>query len=71
MPNVLEITKQYLVANGYDGLYNPGECCCEVSDLAPCGEIGGECRAGYKVPCPGPAGCPADGDCEWHVAEKK
>ena len=67
---VLQITQKYLFSRGYDGLYSTGECCCELSDLAPCGEIQGDCRAGYKVPCPGPGECAADGDCEWHIGEK-
>lgn len=49
---VLQIVKAHLVAGNFDGLYNAdAECGCELFDLAPCGEIGGECRAGYKVPC--------------------
>ena len=32
MPTVKEITKGYLEVNGYDGLYDPGECGCELDD---------------------------------------
>ena len=47
---VIDIIKQYLVDNDYDGLYNDEiDCACEVSDLAPCCEISkGECTSGYK-----------------------
>ena len=45
-----------LVMNGFGGLYFPGECGCEVGDLAHCGRVEhteGEpymngCCAGYK-----------------------
>ncbi len=44
---VLEIVEKYLRDNGYDGLYNPDdECGCLINDLAPCGEMNEECRAG-------------------------
>lgn len=59
---VLEIVQAGLIANGYDGLCNPDEGCeCEVCDLAPCGEISGECTAGWKVPC-------SCGDHDWHIS---
>ncbi len=44
---VVDMVKMHLKANGFDGLYSD-ECGCELSDLAPCGEIQGDCRAGYK-----------------------
>ena len=44
---VVDMVKSHLESNGYDGLYSD-ECGCELSDLAPCGEIQGDCRAGYK-----------------------
>ena len=48
--NVKQITEQYLIANGYDGLGEVnGECACEVGDLMPCqSEDVMRCRAGYK-----------------------
>ena len=50
--NVLEIIKEYLVQNGYDGLYNTaGECACLIEDLAPCSESCSDCEPGYKGPC--------------------
>lgn len=46
---VIEIVKQHLVANGFDGLYLPyDECACLVSDLQPCGDDFSGCKAGYK-----------------------
>ena len=50
--NVLEIIKEYLIQNGYDGLYNTaGECACLVEDLAPCSESCLDCEPGYRGPC--------------------
>ena len=52
MTAVEEIVKLWLEANGYDGLFNEnGECGCTLDDLAPCGQITGDCRAGYKIMC--------------------
>jgi hypothetical protein len=45
---VLEIVRSYLEQNGYDGLYDPGECACLKDDLAPCGQIGHSCEPGYQ-----------------------
>jgi len=60
---VIEIIEKYLKENGYDGLYNERyECGCEIGDLAPCGEIGTDCKAGYKRPCE---------EYGWCIGEKK
>ena len=68
---VKEILGQWLKDNGYDGLYNE-DCGCEIDDLAPCCiDCIAECEAGYKVPCPGPEDCSADGDCYWHISGTK
>lgn len=62
-----EIICEYLKANNYGGLYSPmGECACESKDLAPCGNIYLECKAGYKI----------DGDklicdCNFHISKDK
>jgi len=48
MLTLVQIVKERLQAEGFDGLYIPGECACAVSDLMPCGEPTPECRAGYK-----------------------
>lgn len=49
---VEEIVKEWLKAQGYDGLFNEaGECACLLEDLAPCGELSGECQAGHKIQC--------------------
>ena len=43
-----------LSAKGYTGLYCPGECACEICEIAPCGKVDeiGEyingCLPGYK-----------------------
>lgn len=48
---VIEIIKQHLIENEFDGLYNEDyECACEVIDLAPCGELQRDCKSGYKHP---------------------
>lgn len=58
---VIDIVKDYLEQNGYDGLFNSdNECACEVDDLAPCGEMSDYCRAGFKQAC----NC---GDHDWHI----
>lgn len=50
----LEQIKVKLIAGGYEGLYAPGVCACELSDLAPCGVCENDgnyingCKPGYK-----------------------
>lgn len=49
---VYEILSEYLVKNGYDGLYNDDTSCgCDLSDFCYCGCPTVECTAGYKAPC--------------------
>ncbi len=67
---VKQIVEKWLRDNNYDGLTFE-DCGCEVGDLIPCGLYVVECMAGYKVPCPGPKDCPADGDCGWHISTSK
>ena len=65
-----EIIKQYLIANGYDGLYS-FDCGCTVDDIAPCSDsCFYDCKAGYKTPCD-PETCPADGKCDFHIGPRK
>jgi hypothetical protein len=64
-----EIVKQYLEANGFDGLFQEGECACLLSDLMPCDEIHSDCEAGYRIPCD-PEACNADG-CDFHIGPVK
>ena len=53
-----------LVAGGYHGLCaDGGECACTADDLAPCGEMGDTCIAGYVTPCSGDCGEQHD----WHI----
>ncbi len=62
--DVREIVEKYLKKNKYDGLFNAdGGCACLTSDLAPCGEIYGECEAGHLKPCD----C---GEHDWHIGLK-
>ena len=50
MTDVNNMIKEYLIKNGYDGLYN-GDwgCGCTINDLAPCGDNIINCNAGYKL----------------------
>jgi hypothetical protein len=53
MKTVEEIIKEYLKANGFDGLFNEeGECACEINDLATCGCIFMDCEPGYRADDP-------------------
>ena len=53
MPTVIEILKQHLIDNGFDGLVNgDAECGCELSDLQPCGESFANCKPAYKYEDP-------------------
>lgn len=70
MPDVRTIVRDYLTANGYDGLHNH-QCGCDKDDLFPCGyEQACECHPAYRWECgtdPG-AGCPiaeSEDGCEW------
>ena len=64
---VLEMVRLQLEAGGFDGLWSPdAECACKKDDLAPCGEIGGDCQAGYLAPCPETCG-----EHDWHIAKAK
>ena len=44
-----EIIVEYLVANGFDGLYLD-DCGCMSDDLMPCGEPSPRCSPGYLNP---------------------
>jgi len=44
------IIREYLENNGFDGLFFPGECCCDLQDLIACNEYCAECQPGYKLP---------------------
>lgn len=46
---IKEIIAKHLTDNGFDGLVYPGECGCEVDDIAPCGEYCLDCEPGYKI----------------------
>ena len=65
-----EIVVQWLDANGFDGLASD-ECACDIADLAPCGNIGPDCQAGYKASCPGGEECDGDGECDFHILPER
>lgn len=65
--DVLEIVKQYLKKNGFDGLFNVnGECACSIESLAPCDGYMAECEPGYLV-----EGCTCGQGCEYHIVRDK
>lgn len=61
--DVFEIVAEYLDKNGFDGLFQAGECACKKDDLAPCGQIDSSCEAGYLCECD----C---GDHDFHIGPK-
>ena len=52
---VKDITKEWLVEKGYEGLYNPqGNCECGLDDLFPCCEVYetlNDCEPAYLRTC--------------------
>jgi len=53
--DVLTIIKNFLMENGYDGLYSEEDtdCACRIDDLCACGEIGLlNCKPGIYAPDP-------------------
>ena len=60
--NVSQIVSDYLRENGFDGLYNAGECACKIDDLGPCDCSIMNCEPGYLQPCP-----PECGEHNWHI----
>ena len=65
-----EIVREYLVAHGYDGLYNDEECGCCLSDFMPCdGDFIIDCRVGYKRKPR--ADLDEDMDAEWIIGPQK
>jgi hypothetical protein len=63
---LLTIVEDRLRADGFDGLFNPGECSCVIGDLFPCGSPSPDCEPGYKVP-----GCSCGEGCDFHVARSR
>jgi len=62
---VLDIVKEYLIKNKYDGLYG-FYCGCSIDDLMPCCWEGtADCEPGHKVPCDCGEGC------EYHIKVKE
>ena len=59
--NVTKIIQEWLINNGYHGLYSPGECSCDADDLFPCGYFSTDCEPGHKMPCDCEMGC------EYHI----
>jgi len=65
MPTIQELVAASLRAQGYDGLFNPGdECACILNDLMPCDEPSINCVAGFRGP-------PRDDDFDFGVYESR
>lgn len=48
---VRDIITEYLIAHGYDGLYDDGgDCACSVEDIGSCGEMSPRCTGGFIGP---------------------
>ena len=46
---VIEIVREHLTANGFDGLVQAdSECGCELDDLQPCGECFANCKPAFR-----------------------
>lgn len=72
MLTVIDIVKERLYKDNYDGLFNEdGECACLRDDLAPCGQIYENCMAGHKAPCPGETCEFGTGGCGFHIIAGK
>ena len=56
---------------GYDGLYAPHMCACEVDDLYPCGQRGKDCRPGYKADCTDECEHEEAGRGNWHIGPER
>jgi hypothetical protein len=76
--NLNTIIETHLKVYGFDGLFCPGECACEIGNLAPCDSPNFmQCRPGFKVPCVSSTqGCecgedkPKAGEC-WRIQADK
>lgn len=51
MATIRTIVREYLEANGFEGLFNDTECACHLGDLFPCDGPCDECEPGYKSAC--------------------
>ena len=68
-PTVLEIVKEYLKKNNFDGLYNDELCCaCPFRNLNPCGDLRNDCRAGFEVKA---SEIPFSDEYNLYICEKK
>ena len=59
-----ELVEKWLRENGYDGLFNPDDCACDLNDLFPCDCPQADCEPGYLCDC----------DCrdhDWHICREK
>jgi len=75
--NVKDVVAAHLKQCGYDGLFCPGECACQIDDLAPCESSSFiTCEPGYKVPCKNSEKCecgyaePRAGEC-WRIQRER
>ena len=70
--NLKTIVENWLKGHGYDGLFSEDSACaCRLEDLMPCEEPGMECQPGYEEKCLGEPTEFCEGDCRFHVVEKR
>ena len=63
---VKDIIKEYLIKNGYDGLYYD-DCGCVLEDFYPCSsEAILDCCPGYKTEFPN-GKCDCGEGCDYHI----
>jgi len=75
---VKKIISQWLISEGFDGLYNTGlECACGLENLIPCESDPSECLPGYRNPCDiehcgyEESGCDDPGGYDFHIKRDK
>lgn len=62
--DVESIVEEYLKKNGFDGLFQPGECACKIGELGPCDHLCLDCEPGYITETPG-------GEFDWIIEREK
>lgn len=66
---VVDMAREALTSRGLGGLVHVnGECACKLDDLAPCGDMRGDCVGGRVESYPDRE-CPCGDGCDFHVVE--
>ena len=69
--NVRDIVLEYLVKNGYDGLYSDFECACDLKTLVNCGDDMEDCQPGYRGVCDCEDDEGNDPEHDYHIVSEK